>query len=261
MPETPKVPMRKAPPPLLQVSVAHAEALNPRTMRVRLSGDPLSEMEVPQPAASVRLLVPSEPGGELVIPEWNGNEFLLPDRERPALRTFTPLRFDKESGALDLEIVRHESGAVSSWVETCGEGDPAALSGPGSGWEPAADIAELLVFGDETAVPAIGQLLESVAALEPTPSSTVHIEVETAEAKRPVGPMSPDDVIWHVADPDVAPLSGVVAAAQAIESVTEHTHIWAAGEAAAVQALRKHFLKGLDVPRSRASIRGYWKSR
>lgn len=238
--------------------------MNPRTMRVKFAGDSLRQMEVPQTAASVRLLVPSEPGGELVMPEWNGNEFLLPNDERPAIRTFTPLRFDGDAGSVELEIVRHEGGAVSSWAERCGTGDPVALSGPGSGWEPpadATDMIELLVFGDETAIPAIGQLLGAVADQDPQPSCRVHVEVKSPDSRRDLGPMPPETVTWYVAEPALPPLSALVAAAQAIETVSERTHIWAAGEAAAVQAMRKHFLGALGVPRSRASIRGYWKSR
>lgn len=261
MTESPKLPQRKAPPPLLRARVSEVETLNPRTMLVRFAGDPLRGMEVPQSAASIRLLVPGEPGGELVMPEWTGNEFLLADGARPVIRTFTPLRFNGDAGVVELEIVRHDGGAVSSWVERCGPGDPAALSGPGSGWEPAADMAELLVFGDETAIPAIGQLLETVSGLDPAPSCNVHIAVTSADAQRDLVSMVSADVTWHVADPALPPLSGVVAAAEGIDSVGEHTHIWAAGEAAAVQAMRKHFLRGLGVPRSRASIRGYWKSR
>ena len=41
--------------------------------------------------------------------------------------------------------------------------------------------------------------------------------------------------------------------------LTAGTRIWAAGEAAAVQRLRKHYFDERGVPRSHATIRGYWK--
>jgi NADPH-dependent ferric siderophore reductase len=35
--------------------------------------------------------------------------------------------------------------------------------------------------------------------------------------------------------------------------------VWAAGEAAAMQRLRKHLFEERDIPRARTTIRGYWK--
>ena len=36
-------------------------------------------------------------------------------------------------------------------------------------------------------------------------------------------------------------------------------HIWAAGEAAAMQAIRKHLFTDRGLTRDRTTIRGYWK--
>ena len=69
------------------------------------------------------------------MPAWNGNEFLLPDGRRPAIRTFTPRRVDPEALELDLEIVVHGGGVG---VRVGGGGrrpaTPAAISGPGRGY-------------------------------------------------------------------------------------------------------------------------------
>jgi NADPH-dependent ferric siderophore reductase len=35
--------------------------------------------------------------------------------------------------------------------------------------------------------------------------------------------------------------------------------VWAAGEAAAMQRIRRHLFEHLGVPRSHAVVRGYWK--
>jgi NADPH-dependent ferric siderophore reductase len=35
--------------------------------------------------------------------------------------------------------------------------------------------------------------------------------------------------------------------------------IWAAGEAAAMQRVRKYLFREIDFPRPHTSIRGYWK--
>ena len=81
-----------------------------RRRRVELEG-----LELPEPAASVRLLVPW-PGETFELPTWNGNEFLLADGRRPALRTFTPVHLDGHE--LTIDIVRHRGGAIADWSET-----------------------------------------------------------------------------------------------------------------------------------------------
>src|SRR5205823_11631239 len=54
-----------------RVTVRPVELLSRRMVRLRLGGRHLEGVTVAQPAASVRLLVPSSGGHELVIPAWN----------------------------------------------------------------------------------------------------------------------------------------------------------------------------------------------
>ena len=58
-------------------------------VRVTFRGPELEGLTIAEPAASVRLLIPSSPDDDLVMPTWNGNEFLLGDGSRPIIRTFT----------------------------------------------------------------------------------------------------------------------------------------------------------------------------
>jgi NADPH-dependent ferric siderophore reductase len=99
--------VRRPPPPLRRADVVATSERSPRLQRLTFGGAELVGLEPGQPAASVRLLLPHD--GELVIPEWNGNEFLHADGERPHLRTLTPLRIDSERGELDVDIVLHGS--------------------------------------------------------------------------------------------------------------------------------------------------------
>jgi NADPH-dependent ferric siderophore reductase len=86
--------LRREPPAFREVEVRRVEHVSRRLVRVTLSGSELAGFTVEQPAASVRVLLPSSGAGELVAPSWNGNEFLLPDGWRPTIRTFTPWRAD-----------------------------------------------------------------------------------------------------------------------------------------------------------------------
>lgn len=221
-------------------------------MRVVLGGPELAGLTIGEPAASVRLLV-AWPGELFEMPTWNGNEFLLADGRRPALRTFTPAVLADDE--LTLDIVRHRGGAVSDWVETAVPGEPCAVSGPGRGevLDPEADRYVLL--GDETAIPAIEQLLGVIAD---DTEVEVHVEIVDTHAQLDLPTHPSATVTWHVAAAGNPPGSTLRRAVEEI-AIDEATRVWAAGEAAAVQSIRKHLFDERGTPRSHTTIRGYWK--
>src|SRR5207249_7958045 len=99
------VPLRREPPAFRRVAVRGVERRSPRLLRVTLAGADLAGLTVDHPAASVRWLIPAPGAEDLVIPSWNGNEFLLTGGRRPTIRTLTPRRVDTESLELDVEVV------------------------------------------------------------------------------------------------------------------------------------------------------------
>lgn len=248
--------VRREPPSFRRVRVVGTTSLTPRMVRVSVGGPELEGLVVEHPAASVRLLIPSAAAGELAMPAWNGNEFLLPDGTRPVIRTLTPLRVDPASQQMDLEIVVHEGGAVSAWALKAQPGDEVALSGPGRGWPVPETAAGFLLAGDESAIPAIGQLLE---LLPPDKPVRVVIEVATPEARLELPQHPKADVEWHDLPYGAAPGDALVTAVTNAE-VPEGTNVWAAGEAAAVQRIRKHMFEERKLSRSETWIRGYWKT-
>ena len=248
--------VRREPPPLRRVSVIDRSEITPRMLGLTLEGDALGELTVDQPASSVRLLVPTPGTHELVVPDWNGNEFLLPDGSRPALRTFTPLRVDNAARRLDIEVVRHPGGAVSEWAESVGPGAPVAISGPGTGYDHPPGARRLIVLADETALPAAIQVAETAPA---GLTVELHLEVVVDEARRAIEVPDRHTVEWHVTDAGHAPGGRLVTAIRTIEQLADDTFVWAAGEASAMQAIRTHLFDTLAVERRRATVRGYWK--
>lgn len=222
------VPIRREPPRFQPVVAARVVEVSPRLQRVTLTG--LRDFTVDEPAASVRLLLPTD--RELVMPEWNGNEFRLPDGSRPAIRTLTPRCV--RDGELDVDIVVHDKGALRGWVR---EGAVGAISGPGRGYTIDPGAPGYLLAGDETAIPAISQLLEQ---LPPVP---VRAFVQARPEARHDLP-----VTW---------CDSFVDAVRAADIADER--IWVAGEAAAVQRVRKHLFEERGIPRAQATVRGYWK--
>jgi NADPH-dependent ferric siderophore reductase len=249
---------RREPPRFRRVAVRRIEHRTPRLVRVTLGGPELEGFRVEQPAASVRVLLPSETRGEqpeLIMPTWTGNEFRMPDGRRPTIRTFTPRRVDAVALELDVEIVVHHGGAASDWARTAEPGTEAAVSGPGRGYtvDPAAPA--FCLAGDETAIPATSQLLEALPDAAPV---QVHIEVAEPEARLDLPDHPRATVRWYDLPPGADPGDALVAAVDGAE-LSQETRVWAAGEAAAMQRLRRHLFEQRRIPRSHTAVRGYWK--
>jgi NADPH-dependent ferric siderophore reductase len=245
---------RREPPPFRRVAVRRVEQLTPRLRRIVLGGPELAGFEVPEPAASVRLLLPPPGEREIVMPTWSGNEFQLPDGQRAPIRTFTPRVFDTDAHELTIDVVLHDGGAASDWAREAEPGIGTAVSGPGRGYEVDTDATTYLLVGDETALPAIGQLLEVIPhGIE----VQVHVEIADDSARLDLPAHPHAEVHWHVATGGAEPGDAFVAAVEGLDEIPDG--VWVAGEAAAVQRVRTHLAEVRDRPRSTATVRGYWK--
>lgn len=222
--------------------------------RITLAGPALEGLDPGLPAASVRLLLPGDTT-EFALPTWRGNEFLLEDGSRPIIRTLTPLRLEPGPFELDVEIVRHGHGPLSAWADAAKAGDRAAVSGTGRGYEidPAARV--FLLAGDESALPAISVLLE---ALPPKAELQVLVEVRHLDARLELPAHPGATVQWCEPETGSRPGDSLVAAVTSAQ-LDPGIRVWAAGEAAAMQRIRRHLFDERGLPRSSAVVRGYWK--
>lgn len=244
--------IRRPPPPFRVAEVVEVADRSPHLRRLVLAGPELVGFAEPEPAASIRWL-PAR-GDALEIPEWNGNEFLYADGSRPPIRTLTPLEVDGTAGRLAVEVVLHGAGPLSDWARRAAPGMPVAVSGPGRGYVPDPEAPHLLLAGDETAIPAIGQVL---AAAAPTTRVDVAIEARPdAVVTLPDHPQA--SVRWHEPVPGEREGEALVRAVAAVP-LEPGSRAWVAGEAAAVQRVRRLLFEERGLPRSVATVRGYWK--
>lgn len=248
--------LRREPPEFRQLAVRHTTDLSPRLVRVTLGGPALDGLPTPGLAASVRLLLPTPGASTITLPTWNGNEFRNADGSRPVLRTLTPRHHRPDRHELDVDVVIHGDTPLATWATTAEPGTPVALSGPGRGYEPDPRATDFLLLGDESALPAIAQLLEH---LSPSARVTVLVEVADPSGRLPLPDHPGLHVTWLDRPDPAEPGGGLVAAAHAA-TISSDTQVWAAGEAAAVQAIRHHLFGERALPRSRAVVRGYWKT-
>src|SRR5690606_9759576 len=106
----------------------------------------------------------------------NGRPIFAADVGRPVGRTYTPLNWDPDLLQLDIDFVMHPGGAGMAWLAQAEVGDQVYIVGPAGpvAVEPEADW--YLIAGDESAMPAISTLLQSLPDSLP---KTILIEVGT----------------------------------------------------------------------------------
>ena len=246
--------VRREPPRFRRVAVRSKQHLSERMLRVVLGGDELAGFGIESPASSVRLLLPRPGHDQIEMPTWTGNHFELATGDRAPIRTFTPRAFDAEQLELALDVVLHDCGAATDWARGAAIGDEVAISGPGRSETLDPTARSFLLAGDESAIPAISQLLESIGH---DCTVAVHIEITHPRARFDLPEHPSATITWHAATRGTAPGDAFATAVERLDELPDA--IWVAGEAATVQRLRTHLFDERGRTRKSITARGYWK--
>ena len=242
--------IRRAPPQFVPGRVVEIADRTPLLASVTIEGPGVGAAIPPEPASSLRLLLPrGGAAGSLELPGFNGNFFVYEDGVRPPVRTLTPIPAGGDD-LLRVDIVRHGEGLLAEWLADARPGHEVGVSLPTSvGFSIDPHAPRFLVVGDESAIPGIEQVL---AALPPSVDVAAAVEIGDPAARLDL------PVQWCVAirgDPSGEALVRWVEG----QETPVGTKVWAAGEAAAVQRLRNLLVGERGVPRNDTVIRGYWK--
>ncbi|MET8742124.1 siderophore-interacting protein [Streptomyces sp. NPDC004728] len=246
------------------VRVVGVERITPRTARVTFTGDALAGLMEDRPDQQMKLCFPREGQGVPRLPEpeaddtygmrWYEAYLAIPGPERPLLRSFTVRAYDRGRDVMTVDFVLHgDGGPAARWGRDARPGDVLGMVGPSSLYTrplPAADW--LLLAGDESALPAIATLLESLPA---GARALVWAEVADATEERPLGPAGEVGVHWVHRD-----RGGSLADAVRAAPLPAGTGAaWLAGEAGTVRALRRHLVEERGLPRAAVQFSGYWR--
>lgn len=249
-PPRPNPPRRGRPAPLAAV-VTRVEQPSPRIRRVVLGGGDLGQFSWPGPASHLKLILPLPGQSAPDLPAPDAEGLVSYDRTRVIMRTYTPRSFDAEAGELTIDVFVHGEGPASAWAERVQPGEGVAVSRPRARYDAEATAPWLVLAGDESAVPAIGTILDS----GPLPASTT-VVIESDGDDGLGLPAGTTPTFVRRAESPMAALAealadGVLPAGEG--------RVWVAGEATGIRRIRRHLLSERGLPAAAVVTRGYWR--
>ncbi|KAA9159072.1 siderophore-interacting protein [Amycolatopsis acidicola] len=237
------------------VEVVRLARITPRLVSVHVGGADLSRFQAAAPTSHIKLFLPAPGQDAPTLPKITAEGRTWPeDKPRPIVRTYTPRYFDAYAGTLEVQFVLHGDGPAATWAQRAKAGDKLAIGGPGGRLPFDLTAPEWWIGGDESALPAVGTLLDALPA---SAKAAVHLEVDGAEDEIPLDSAAQTTVTWHHRrHPEAWGEELYDAAAGAV--IDAETQVWVACEASAVRRIRRQLLDR-QVPRSSLVTRGYWR--
>ncbi|MFI7384629.1 siderophore-interacting protein [Streptomyces sp. NPDC049813] len=260
------------------LQVVRTRRLGPSLLRVTFTGEELAAFHgggrdqslslfLPQPGQHAPVLPPAEPGDDGRA--WHAAYRAIPPHERAVMRSYT-LSGQRRGPAgtvqeIDIDFVLHDDGPAPAgpacrWARDARPGDRATVLGPAVTdnaavrCRPPQDFDHILMWGDETALPAA---LGVLAWLPASASAHVFLEVPHRDDIQPVVTAADVSVTWLVRG------EGCVTALEALRATRlpecARPYAWLAGESGTMKELRRHLVRERGYDKRTVTFVGYWK--
>ncbi len=186
--------------------------------------------------------------------EWQA----MPDEIRPEARNYTIRRYRPECQEIDIDFVLHGGiGFGTRWAAAAKPGDQVALWGPRVGYNPLPNADWRLLIGDETGLPAIGAILES---LPPGTRAQVIVEVESSVDEQSLTSAADFEITWlHREAVESGRPSRLINAVKALPPFEETVYAWGGGEMDLMTSYGKYLRRDRSLKTSAISAIGYWR--
>ncbi|PJN23257.1 siderophore-interacting protein [Kitasatospora sp. CB02891] len=247
--------------------------LGPTMLRVTFGGAALAGFASGGRDQSCSLFLPHPGQPEPLLPHRDGEGWFaawraLPASERAVMRSYTVRARRAEPPELDVDFALHgtdpddpsPAGPAARWAAAAAPGDRVVLLGPAVadnrsvGFRPPEGTRTVLLLADETALPAVGGILEWLPA---GARALVWIEVPDAADIQDLSDAEQVDITWLIREPG-AP-SRLLTSLREAELPADALYAWIAGEAGTVKALRRHLVRERGLDRRAVSFAGYWR--
>lgn len=256
------------------LQVLRTRRLGPSLVRVTFAGEDLRHFASHGRDQSLSLFLPHPGQSEPAVPYELGDGWWqawreLPDDVRAVMRSYTLRALRREPDEIDIDFVLHNpAGPASAWAARAAAGDRVVLLGPAIAdnrairFRPPEDTDLVLLWGDETALPAVSAILES---LPPGTRARAWLEVQDAGDIQDLATEADAEITWLVQGqgPGAEGVEGSPMALDALREAqlppAERPYVWIAGESGCVKALRRHFVGERGIDRRRVTFVGYWR--
>ncbi|MFD5520617.1 siderophore-interacting protein [Streptomyces sp. NPDC127066] len=257
--------------------VVRTRRLGPSLVRVTFGGPDLRDFHSDGRDQSLSLFLPHPGQDEPAVPVELGDGWWqgwreLPDDVRAVMRSYTLRELRRDPDEIDIDFALHglEPGAVtpagpaSRWASGARAGDRVVLLGPAVAdnrairFRPPADTDLVVLWGDETALPAASAILESLPA---GLRVLAWLEVHHAADIQDLATSADAEITWLVRDELTAGSSpsALDALRDARLPPTRAPYAWIAGESGRVKELRRHLVHERGIDRRRVTFVGYWR--
>ncbi|MDG4863703.1 siderophore-interacting protein [Streptomyces sp. T-3] len=278
--------------PIRLIEVARTRRVTPRLARVTFAGVDLADFRLDAPDQQVKLYFPKpgqtvpslpEPGADGDLMRWYAAYNAIPEGVRPWMRSYTVRAHDPQQSTIDIDFVLHGEGPHGEGLHGEGHqgGSADAIEGPATRWAqtalpghklgmfgPSAYFAKplplgstdwTLLAGDETALPALGTIIE---ALPEGARAVAFIEVADAAEQQRFETRGDLTVHWLHRDGTPPGRSDVLLEALRTEDFPEGSvYAWLAGESGVVRALRRHLVDDRGIAKRSVDFTGHWRLR
>ena len=232
----PAAAFRRGPLTRWPLTVVGAQDLTPRMRRVSLVGDTLEAFEY-RPGQDLVLNLPDGAGGQV-------------------RRHYTIRRFDAAETRLEIDFVLHGRSPATDWARRAAIGDQIVAEGPRGRTTVRGPADWRLFAGDETALPGIAAMIESLPASE---TAIAFIEVADAAEEQLIETAATVEVRWlHRAGPPQAPSLGLLQALTTFQLPPGAGQACIIGETSTVRAQRQGLI-ARGFPKDCIAAEGYWR--
>ncbi|WP_405492610.1 siderophore-interacting protein [Streptomyces sp. NBC_00096] len=257
-----------------ELEVVRTRRLGKSFLRITFGGESLREFRSGGYDQSLSLFLPPAGREHTVLPStgedtWFADWRAMPDGERPVMRSYTvreQRRTPEGVDEIDIDFVLHgDSSPASFWAGRAVTGRRIMVIGPAVAenksvrFQPPAATDAVLMYADETALPAAAAILDRL------PAGTrvrAWFEVPHEDDRLVPATLADADITWVVREP----ASGRERTEQLLEALraaelpaAQAPYAWIAGESSTIRAVRRHFVQERGVDRRAVRFTGYWR--
>jgi NADPH-dependent ferric siderophore reductase/SAM-dependent methyltransferase len=262
--------------PVRLIEVTDIKRITPHMARITFGVDDLADVTCDEPDQQAKLYFPKpgqavprlpEPSEDGDFMRWYESFTAIAEPERPWMRSYTIRAHHPQHKTIDIDFVLHaDAGPATRWAQSAVPGDTLGMFGPSQTFNRPVPISTsidtsdwLLLAGDETALPAIGTLIES---LSEGARAVAYIEVGDAAEEQRFDTRGEVTVHWlHRGEVPAGHSDILVEAVRNARFPVGSMFAWLAGESGAVRALRRHLVDERGIDKRSIDFAGYWRLR